>query len=77
MKDKVLSHLSEVLANEAMFAIAVFDPEGKSVYLNKMAHQVLAREELELHQLIPRSDNVRDHVLPFSLEFLRHDGLMQ
>lgn len=74
---KLLSHLAEVLASEAMFAIAVFDDNGGSIYLNKMAAQLLGCEDLKLHQLTPHGGDLRAQLLAFSPEFLRHDGLYQ
>ncbi len=74
---KLLGHLSEVLASEAMFGIAVFEADGTSIYLNKMAVQLLACEQLKLHQLTPHAEDSRAQILAFSPEFLRHDGLYQ
>lgn len=74
---QLLSHLSEVLVSEAMFGIAVFESDGTSVYLNKMAEQLLGCKELRLHQMTPPAGEARSHFLPFSPEFLRHDGLYQ
>jgi len=73
----LLAHLSEVLVSEAMFAIAVFESDGTSIYLNKMAQQLLGCQDLRLHQMTPPSGEARSHFLPFSPEFLRHDGLYQ
>lgn len=73
----VFKHLTETIANEAMFAITTFDKDGKSFYMNKMATQLLGCEELELHQLKPKGESARAHILPFSPEILRHDGLYQ
>lgn len=75
MMKKMQGQLSEVLVAEAMFAIAVFEANGNSFYLNKMAEQMLGCEELKLHQLAPQAADVRGQILAFSPEFLRHDGL--
>jgi signal transduction histidine kinase len=75
--NKLLSRLAEVLVSEAMFAIAVFESDGESVYLNKMAEQLLEAKELKLHQLTPHAGDMRSQILAFSPEFLRHDGLYQ
>lgn len=76
MMKQIFIHLTETIANEAMFAIAAFDSQGKSFYMNKMAVQLLDCEQLELHQLKPKGE-ARAQILPFSPEILRHDGLYQ
>lgn len=75
--NKLIGHLSDVLVSEAMFAISVFESDGNSIYMNKMAVQLLGCEELKLHQLTPHANDVRGQLLAFSPEFLRHDGLYQ
>lgn len=76
MPKHAFPHLYEDLAQEAMFGILVFDEEeGKSFFINKMAIQLLGREELHLVDLIPNTTTGRSQLIPFSPEFLRHDGL--
>lgn len=76
MNKNVLPHLYEDLAREAMFGIVVFDEEeGKSFFMNKMAVQLLGCEEMRLVELIPDRSQGRSQLVPFSPEFLRHDGL--
>ncbi|MGE4133056.1 MAG: ATP-binding protein [Bdellovibrionales bacterium] len=77
MKEKVLAHLYEPLANEAMFGIVVFDQDGVSFYTNRMAEQMLGTTKLKLDDLAPDPTQGKGQFIAFSNDLFKHDGLYQ
>jgi signal transduction histidine kinase len=73
--NRLLPHLYETIAHEAMFGIVVFDDTGLCLFSNKMAGQMLGAESLRLTDLVPAE--IRPQFKSFSAEFIKHDGFYQ
>lgn len=71
----LLPHLYQYLAEEAMFAIVVFNESGECLYINRMGTQLLNAFEPRVESLVPAQEH--PHLKIFSHEFLNNDGLYQ
>jgi signal transduction histidine kinase len=70
------SHLFEMIAQEAIFGIAVFNTEGHSIYTNNVLRQSMSvAEDFKIERLLPKEE--RPPLKSFSTELLKHDGLYQ
>jgi PAS domain S-box-containing protein len=75
MSLRILPHLYETVAREAIFGIVVFDSKGKCLFINPAAANMLGHDEPELKDLVPAAD--RAPFKSFSSDLLKHDGLYQ
>jgi len=71
------AHIYELIAHEAIYAIAVFTHEGECLFLNRVAEHMLESPAtgFRLAQLMPTED--RAPFKNFHADFLKHEGLYQ
>lgn len=72
---RLLPHLFETIAREAIFGIVAFDHEGRALFTNSTAEQMLATAEPLLSDLTPA--DVRPTLKSFALELIQNDGFYQ
>ncbi|MGZ3723049.1 MAG: ATP-binding protein, partial [Bdellovibrionales bacterium] len=75
MKHKILPHLYETVAKEALFGIVVFDDKGECLFINASAIQLFGMQEPNLKDIFPEED--KPHFKSFSDDLLKHEGLYQ
>lgn len=74
-RENLLPHLHQYIAEEAMFAIVVFNESGDCLYVNRMGTQLLTTFEPRLENLVPAQDHAQ--LKSFTPDFLKNDGLYQ
>ncbi|MBX3021837.1 MAG: HAMP domain-containing histidine kinase [Bdellovibrionales bacterium] len=72
---KLLPHLYETIAHEAMFGIVVFEASGVCLFSNRMADQMLGAESHQLAAMVPTESHPQ--LKTFTPEFCKQDGFYQ
>jgi signal transduction histidine kinase len=67
--------LFEIMAQEAIYGIVVFQNTGKCLYINRVAEQLLESDQPRLKDLMPREN--LSPLKNLRREFLKHEGLYQ
>lgn len=75
MSPRLIPHLYETIAKEAMFGILVFGKNGACLFSNDVARQLVGDPSVKLADLIPAK--TQGHFKPFSHDLLKHDGYYQ
>ena len=75
MKTRLIPHLYETIAQEAVFGILVFSSEGECLFSNPSAVQLVQSETPSLDSLSPGED--RANIKAFTRDLLKHDGFYQ
>lgn len=72
---RLLPHLYETIAREAMFGIVVFGDSDACLFSNQKAHEMLGAADLRLADMSPNEE--RPHLKSFTVDITKHDGLYQ